>query len=488
MLNPNTIDVLKHLDKKQLKRLGDFINSPFHNSIEIMSKIYDEVAKTYPDFPEEKLSYERMFKKIYKGKTYKEQTIRNLYSEFSRLVRDFITQLEIERNKDFYYMFQVEGISNVQCYDYANKIIRENTKKENKRALIGPDYFFYNFRMESNFNSNLAFANKSHTKEYFTSLDSKTDNLISFFFKVLFNFATTYKILDKINKRKEDESKMINSFLSTFDVDEFLSKLKKNGNEFTDYLKIEYLLYKYSASEMSAEQYYELKKLIFDNIDKFEDFEKIHIFYAAFDVIKLWLLPIDDKYNIEFFELAKLFCSIKIEEYESFEEILVFEFRSILKTAVALKEFEWAENFLNKYINCFKTEQRQHEMDYSQGILNFYKGSFEKSLEHFNKFPINHIREKIDVQIYYIMNYFELKAYEPALSLIASLRQLLRESKEIPQMYYKSVENSLKFFKELITAKEKGAKLDYAIFKEAKESGKFHQRQYILEKFESEVK
>ncbi|MBN8572204.1 MAG: hypothetical protein J0M18_21480, partial [Ignavibacteria bacterium] len=112
MLNPNTIDVLKHLDKKQLKRLGDFINSPFHNSIEIMSKIYDEVSKTYPDFPEEKLSFERMFKKIYKGKTYKEQTIRNLYSEFSRLVRDFITQSEIERNKDFYYMFQVEGISN----------------------------------------------------------------------------------------------------------------------------------------------------------------------------------------------------------------------------------------------------------------------------------------------------------------------------------------------------------------------------------------
>lgn len=485
MLNPNTIDVLKHLNKKQLKRLGDFINSPYHNTIEIMDKIYSEVMKTYPEFSEEKLSFTKMFKKVYPGKTYKEQTIRNLYSEFSRLVREFVTQIEIERNKDFYYMFQVEGISNARCYEYANKIIEANTKKEGKRALIGPDYFFYNFRMESNYNSNLAFANKSHTKEYFSSLDGKTDNLISFFFKVLFNFATTYQILDKINKRKTDESKMINSFLSSFDTEKFLGKIDKAGNVFTDFLKIEYLLFKYSTVEMNIEQYYELKKLIFNNIEKFEHFEKIHIFYSAFDIVKLWLLPLDEKYNIEFFELAKLFCSINVKDYESVEEVLVFEFRTIFKIAIQLYEYEWAENFLNKYINFYQTDQRQHEMDFSMGVLSFYKGEFEKSLEHFNKYPINHIRDKIDVQLFYVMNYIELKAYEPALSLITSLKQLLRESKEIPEMYFKSVENSLKYFKELILAKEKDEKVDIAVYKEAKNAGKFHQRQYLLEKMKS---
>ena len=68
MLTPNSVEILRALDKNEFKRFGDFIKSPYFNSVEILGKIYDETAKVYPDFENPRLSYEKISKKIYPGK------------------------------------------------------------------------------------------------------------------------------------------------------------------------------------------------------------------------------------------------------------------------------------------------------------------------------------------------------------------------------------------------------------------------------------
>ncbi|MBN8568209.1 MAG: hypothetical protein J0M18_01155, partial [Ignavibacteria bacterium] len=68
MLPQNTIDILKTLNKTELKSLGDFINSPYFNSIEKLKDLYIEVSKSYPDFTSKRLEDEAIHKKLYPGK------------------------------------------------------------------------------------------------------------------------------------------------------------------------------------------------------------------------------------------------------------------------------------------------------------------------------------------------------------------------------------------------------------------------------------
>ena len=65
MLSSVTISILKRLSLAELKRCGDFVKSPYHNTTSSLEIIYDAVLKSYPDFNSKTLSYENMAKKIF---------------------------------------------------------------------------------------------------------------------------------------------------------------------------------------------------------------------------------------------------------------------------------------------------------------------------------------------------------------------------------------------------------------------------------------
>ncbi len=89
MYNTQTVEILKKLDKDELKRFGDFLMSPFFNNSSFIVKIYDTVKKEYPAFTGNSLEPEIIFKKLYPAESFKNTRIRNLYAEFGNLLRKF---------------------------------------------------------------------------------------------------------------------------------------------------------------------------------------------------------------------------------------------------------------------------------------------------------------------------------------------------------------------------------------------------------------
>ena len=103
MFTDSTIEILQKFDKKELLKLGDFTRSPYLNSVEIVIKMFDEVAKCHPQYNSPKLSYEKMWKKLYPAKPYNDKIIRNrlkIYSArqnarvFLRIQAEFVTYLQ----------------------------------------------------------------------------------------------------------------------------------------------------------------------------------------------------------------------------------------------------------------------------------------------------------------------------------------------------------------------------------------------------------
>jgi HKD family nuclease len=91
---------LKSFTPEELKRLGEFLNSPYFNKSKTLVKFYSELKKFYPGFPEEKISREILYRKLFKDKEYNEQVMKNLISDLNKLCRDFLT-VEITRADSF---------------------------------------------------------------------------------------------------------------------------------------------------------------------------------------------------------------------------------------------------------------------------------------------------------------------------------------------------------------------------------------------------
>lgn len=483
MLPSNTVEILKSLNKSDFKKLGDFLKSPYFNSKETIYLLYKEIEKQSPEFKKEKFEYQRIYKKIYGGE-YKEQTIKNLYSEFGSLLKKFIAHERLEQNENDYSFALINGLSDKKCYEQSIKFIEQKKNKDEKAMIPHGYYFLNNFAADSKWIKNILAIDKISIDDYHQRVNSMLDNLISLFTVTLFFYAREDFLVLKAHNVKKNFDVYKTSFLESFNADKFFNEHENTYG--ISILKIRYLAYKYAVSEISEKEYREFEKLITDNIDNFPSEFKIECWGNLVVTLILKLIPKDKKFYNDAFKISKYFDKLNLFN-ESSERIAISLYRDVFGVALMVKEFDWAQKFIEHYSDFLEEGSMENERNYSLGRLLFQQKKYEESIEYLSKVKFHQVYEKINVRFYYLMNYIELKSYQSAISMLNSIRQFYLESKEIPEMFAVLIENSLKFFREIIRVEENNKKLDYSVLKEAQNAGRYFQKPYILEKMEKLV-
>jgi len=484
MLPSNTVEIIKNLSKNDFKKLGDFLRSPYFNSKETLYLLYKEIEKHAPDLKPEKFEYPKIYKKIYGGE-YKEQTIKNLYSEFGGLLRKFIAHERLEQNESEYSFALIHGLSDKKCYEQSNKFITQKKNKDKLSVIPQEELFFNTYLAEYIWVENIMAMDKINLDEYHISINSIIDNLVSFFIVTFFFYAKEDLLAIKAHKLKKSFDVHKTPFLNSFDAEKFFNEgSDKLG---ISSLKIRYLEYKYSVTDISGEEFKDFEKLIMDNLDNFSPESKIECWRGILVTLILKLIPKDKKFYKDAFRICKYFDKLNLYS-ETSQRISISLYRDVFGIALMVKEFDWAGRFIERYSEFLEEGSKENEKNYSLGRLLFQQKKYEESVEYLGKVKFHQVHEKINVRFYYLMNYIELKSYQPAISMLNSIRQFYLESKEIPEMFAVLIENSLKFFREIIRVEENNKKLDYSFLKEAQNAGRYYQKQYILEKMEKLAK
>lgn len=481
MLTLQVIEVLKKLNKKEFKRFGDFINSPYLNSIEKLSKFYEIVEKEYPDFSEEKLNYKTVYKKLFPGKEYTHKSIQNLYSEFGNILKKFLAYEQIAVNEDLIDFNLAESLMLKQSYELSKKTIADFQKRKKEDEKLSEEDLYFLYKMDKLNHVNLIHSRPINKYAILDSLNSESDNFASYFLSSYYSLAYSLSLTSIIRKDEENNVK-INKFLNAFSLDKSLQYIDSKKFADSPKIRLKYLLYYYTTNDISEKEYFELKDLLLKNIPAYTPEETVIFFKGVIEIMLLKLLEIDKKYFVEAFELRKIFCDLKIYPNDSLPAFSVSSFQNSLLVAMILQEFEWAENFLTEYINYIDEDLKENEYNYSMGLLNFRLQKYEKSLEYLNNVKYSGLLEKVNVRFYYVMNYIELKSYEAASSMVKSIKQLYRLNKEIPEITLGLMQDSLKFFNEIIKCAERNEKLDLAVFKEAEKLQSYYHRPYIIKK------
>lgn len=485
MLPPIVVEILRNLDKNELKKLGVFIQSPYFNTRESLHLLYKEISKQYPEFKPEKFDYKRIYKKIYGADKFKEQTIRNLYSEFAILLKKFVAYERLEAVEPDFNRALINGLRDKKLYGLSSKTISKLKKEPIKSFESEDDYYYEMYYLNHIFHINI---NSSSNFDISLSHETKNnirDNLSVFYLSTMFFFSTEDSLLTNVYGLKKTPS-IHTAILKVFEEADFF---RSENDAFNPaFLKIQYLIYKYSENEITEKNYLELEKMVTDHIDEFTVHFKIMTWSLLLTLIVWKLIRLDVKHYRDAFRLNDYFSNLHLFPNDTNIVLSASLFRNAFDTALILKEYEWAENFINKYSPFLAAEIRENIVNYHMGQLNFKLSKYEDSISCFNKLTYDSVREKLSVKFYFLMNYIELKAYQSAISMVSSIKQFSLESKEVTETFAVLVEPSLKFFREIIRAEENNKKLDYSVLKEAQSTGRFYHKQYILEKMEGLVK
>ncbi|MBN8569551.1 MAG: hypothetical protein J0M18_07970 [Ignavibacteria bacterium] len=481
MLPQNTIDILKTLNKAELKSLGDFINSPYFNSIEKLKDLFIEVSKSYPDFTSKRLEDEAIHKKLYPGKEFKQKSILNLFSDFGNLLKKFLSYEKFALQEDAIEMNLAKSLSERRLYDLSIKTINDFKKRKQGEEKFHEDYYQFFYKMERTVHRNLLNMRPLNKKKINEALNSAAKALMMDFLNKYSSLAY-YLAVIKIVRPEPENNRTIENYLNSVNAENIMKYAESSDDKFVSIVKMQYMLYKFVKDNFTEEEYFELKEILLNNVNNFTPEDICIHFKEITDLAGIKAVSIT-----ELFDLRKKFCELKVYPNDSIPNFSAATLQNTFITAMSLGEYEWAENFLEEYINYIDEDLRVNEYNYSKALLNLRLKNYEKSLEHLNKIKYHELVEKINVRFYYLMNYIELGMYDSAVSMVKSIKQLERDGKERVKVESVATENSLRFFNEIIKSLMNNSKLDIAVYKEAQNETKYFYRYYILEKMKEMI-
>ncbi len=482
MLPSNTFEILKTLKKDDLKCFRSFIISPYHNTNKALIKLFDEIIKFYPDYSNQKITHEYLYKKLYPGKNFNERSVKNRLTEFSQLLKDFLASENLKKDQNAYYKLLIKELQKKKHFALSNKAILIS-KNKNEEMKISPNFFIHNYTLEEEFHYNSLQLSEVQKNERINFVQLKAGPLISHFFSTFFVHMSEHITHSETRNFNKKEKNILDEFIKTIDAEGFIEYLDKSHYKYFPYIKAYYLTYKIKVTKDIPGVYTELKELFMKHAAEFEDTDIFTLWAVLCETLYLKLIPDDvQRYRREVFDLNNYFLKLGVYPNKNEEYFTPQIFENIFSSAIVAGEYEWVQDFIDKYGPTLHPQARENQVNYCLGGLNFRLKKFEKSLEHIGKVNYSDIIMKINLRFYTLLNYIEMKHYESALSLIDSAKHFTSSNEKIPKYLVGYINTSLKIFKKIILAESQVKELDHSVLKEAMEAKRFFQKVYVLQK------
>ena len=426
MENSGLIKALKTFSKNEIKEFGRYVDSPFHNGRKELSKFYGIIKKHYPDFRGSAMNEETLYSKLYPGKKYDERVIRRLSSFLMKLVESYLTYVGLQ--KDNYTLkksFLKEAGKRNLTRVYEKQLI-ELEKEYSNFIPPAEEYFLRKYYIVEDKLNNYLYKTKDASIA--DDIENHSLYLIEFLLVQIYQSRYNLFLYEKEFQADYSESVFMELF-SQMDFQKILKKVKDKDPE--NYPVIAIYYYELMALLEGNESIEIFKRLLKDNANKFSWLEKRNFYYIFVSICSLQIEKGEGKYKAELLNAYKEMLDLGIcSDYEGgyFSAKL---FRNIVAAANITREYEWLEDFINRYSGYLAPDDKDNMYSLSMALLNYEKGEYGKTLECILNIDVELVHFKIDVRYLTVKTYYELGYYEQLLSSIDAFRHFLSNDKHI---------------------------------------------------------
>ena len=439
--------LLESLEIKELRRLEEYLSSPFHNKNERLRKFFGILRKVHPHY--HKLTKQQLFQKMYpKKKVYKDSDIRVLASDLTKHINKFLTLQEFEKApmQQDYLLLEALASRNI-ANTFQNTW--EKIKKKLEEAPQGLDYYFYRYKYEEIAYRFTTIHNNRHIQ---IGLQQAADNLDKYY---LTNKLSYFVFM--LNRQQ-----VLNVPHQYYLLDDLLQLVETEPTFQEPAIRLRYLTV-LALRNLNDESYYEpWKVFLVEHQDEFPPYE-LKQFYQIIVNYCLWKTNKGlNQFRRETFYWYK--CMIERGFHYTGKNsraklISPHHYRNFVKIALELKEYDWAKNFMLKYKEEVDPAFRDNVFRHNKANYHFSKGEFNEAADTLKEISFSG-QEFID--FYYHIYYkslllrvaYELEETELFLATLHSLELYLRRHKNIAPRFRKSYLNFIAVIRKIQNKKE----------------------------------
>ncbi len=449
MQNTKLIQLLKTLTQAEFKKFKDFVNSPFYNKNKNVIALFDYLKKNYPDFSGNNVKDEDVFRKLFPDEKYDYFKLKNIISDLLALGKDFLATDYFINKTDVKEKFLLEEFRDRNLDSMFEQLHKTALKKLNSSAVRDEFYYLKNFELSEELKT---FYSPKKPNSHFNLFQDQLDHFLDY---------SLIKIL-RIYNTMLHENKQNNYNFDLKMFDEVFSYLKKNADNSNPTVMLYFNIINLEKGN-DKKYFFILKDLFGKKYEEISFYDK-YMYYLHMSGFCA------DRFNIkcktDFMREHFLLAKDNLEKGTiNLGKILYMDFMNYVKIAARVDEYDWAEEYIDRFKNSISEEHRQGCLNYCYGYINYRKGNLEKSLDLLSQVNFSNFIIKIQVKNLLLMITYELGYYEQAVSLIDTFRHYLMREKNLLPDYRESFTDYLRITGDMIKLNSDINKSEYDYFK-----------------------
>lgn len=433
MHNSKLVEALRALTPKQLRRLDDFIASPFFNKNQEVYKLFKAVRKFEPSFTHNDLQKERIYKIAFPQEKYDEKKLGYLMSDIQRLVDKFLAYCNLLEDPIRHEYYLLNSYLGLELYKHFSKTMKDAQQLQNGNHYRDANFFYNEFLLQS---LNNMYFDKQRKHMYDESLQRAIDNLD------LYYLAQKLKYSCELFNRKN----IVAADYKLRLLDEILLYLKDKDFEEAPAVAIYYQILMTLTDSDNHKHFKRLKALLKKHGAKFPPLEARDMYQYAQNYCIRCVNSGKQEYLAELFQLYQTTLDTRIAFDGKY--ISPWTYKNVVGVALRIQEYGWVEKFIHEYKEHLAPDMRENAFAFNLASFYFNKGDFDRALELLRNVEFTDIIYSLDSKAMLLRIYYELQEVEPLLSLLDAFQVYLRRNKLISDSQKVIYQNLIHFVKE----------------------------------------
>jgi hypothetical protein len=422
------------------------------------------LKKFHPSFSSPLFTKESIFKKVYPGMPFNPGLSNKMNSELQKLAEEYLRYTSYKENSRPAEVRYLQKLNEKKLYDlFEKKYAALKSSFGNTEDSISKEFYRLQYDCES---ERVHFYTNTDRQEKTAEAIRNAEMYLSYDF--LINMLDVLINLE-VGKHTNfsDEEHPLDNLKNCIDFEGFRKCLSNfPGSNFTIF-EIFYFRYLAYMNKDNDDYYFQFKELLLKNLGLFPYKNRFPLILGLQNICINKMRSGKREFQNELFELYREMRSRGLYSDES-GYINLSTFRNMFITALNLKEYGWAESFIEEFKDKIPPETREDTYLFASASLKFARRELEGALEDISKVKINHYMAGMDVKSLMLKIYYEMDQFNAVLDLVDAYRHIFtskRKNRVISDTYRLSNLNFLNFLSKLVKFKSSSMKegKDYLI-------------------------
>lgn len=435
MFSEKLLSLLQTLSKIERNRFRKYLLSPYLNDQPDLTLLFEVTDQALRDGSLDQLDRNQVWQKLYPKKTYNDAHLRRLASDLNQMALHFLSAEARSQNPLAEALDLQRLLEKPELKKHLAGIERNINRLLQEIPGESPEYYLASFNLHHNIF--IRAAKTIVTSGYAEKLWSADIHLEYFYLAQKLKYYVNWLLYSR-SRTTEKEVKIPAGFWEHLDSEPF-----RNIPLLVIYQQIVQCLV-----EPEEEQHF---RSLLDNIEqKGEALSKNDL--------------------RECYQIAQNYCAIKInqgkreyykEMFDIFKKIIQREvllengtlseglFKNIVTVGLGVGEFDWIENFIEKYTPHLPSDIRENARTFNLASLHFHQKKYQQVIGLIRDVEYRDIVYALSAKQLLVRTYYELGEILALDSLIDSFKIFLRRNKLISKTQKREYLNFLTFVKNL---------------------------------------